>query len=208
MSDDTDYVYSPPDKNYLDKKANLILSVWKKFFLHKNEEVGKSGKDVLHFEEGFDKFYNVNNTSLIEVVAQVDKRVVYYKIFHKGMDISEAKTSGLYAYWINKLKPFSIADDKFNGKEYFPQEFIGRVNEEFAMFYLYTTLSNFAEKLAELAGAESGIRFDTSKMTPDLNNELIYSLRFRSVSQEATMLIAELLAGYLITGDWRNINKN
>jgi hypothetical protein len=55
---------------------------------------------------------HISFLTLVDIIARVDKRKAYYYCFH-GMEINECKETALYAYWIVKLRPFTITDKRF-----------------------------------------------------------------------------------------------
>ena len=74
--------------------------------------------------------------TLIDIIVRVDKRKAYYHCFH-GMEINECKEAALYAYWIIKLRPFTITD-----KNYKNNVDACMVNESFAIFLIGLILEN------------------------------------------------------------------
>jgi len=79
-------------------------------------------KIIQLFQRRFDEFLllkgfppeterHISFYTLIDVIVRVDKRKAYYYCFH-NMEINECKEAALYAYWILKLRPFSITDKK------------------------------------------------------------------------------------------------
>ena len=48
----------------------------------------------------------VNKDNIFEIIERVEKRRVYFKIFHK-IDMSERNEASLYCFWILKLAPFT-----------------------------------------------------------------------------------------------------
>jgi hypothetical protein len=56
---------------------------------------------------------HISNFTLIDIIIRVDKRKAYYQCFHH-MEINECKEAALYAYWILKLRPFTITDSRYS----------------------------------------------------------------------------------------------
>lgn len=119
----------------------------------------------------------ISNRSITDIVVRVLKREEYYRYFH-GIQISEAKRTGLTAYWIVKLRPFMIVDDRFEH-----EDATVLVNERFAAFLLVcsTCITLTPDEIDE-------IRFDS-----DFIDKLIYSFRYRNISIDAFVLLAESL---------------
>jgi hypothetical protein len=116
--------------------------------------------------------YRISGLDMIDMIVRIDKRKAYYRFFH-GMDINELKVAGLYVYWILKLRPFSITDCRYAGK----QECCD-VNEVFALYIIITVLLGL-ERIIQ--GGEPYFK------------ELRYSFRFRHFSIDAMVVLVEAL---------------
>lgn len=127
-----------------------------------------------------DGTYSINVMALRELFERVNQREDYFKRYHNNLKMSNFKEIGLIAFWIVKFKPFhlneGIVDDYFGM----------RVNEEFALFYIFKTVSKFIEKQNK--------NRNLNKIPHELYNELIYTMQYRDVSKEAFGCITELLA--------------
>jgi hypothetical protein len=73
---------------------------------------------------------HISSFTLIDIIVRVDKRKAYYQCFH-NMEINECKKAALYAYWILKLRPFTITDAKYS-----KMTDACHVNELFVIFLL------------------------------------------------------------------------
>lgn len=111
--------------------------------------------------------------SLIDVIIRVDKRKAYYHCFH-NMEINECKEVALYAYWIIKLRPFIITDEKF--KNNFDACII---NESFAIYLIGLVLE------------ETGRIKLTKNMNSSYCKFLEYSFRFRNFSIDSFVVLVE-----------------
>jgi len=114
--------------------------------------------------------------ALIDVIIRVDKRKAYYYCFH-NMEINECKEAALYAYWILKLRPFSITD-----KNYQNNPDACTINESFAIFLIGFVL--------ECTGR---IR-KTKEVKTSYSNFLEYSFRFRSFSIDSFIVLIESIS--------------
>ena len=116
---------------------------------------------------------HVSYYSLIDVIIRVDKRKAYYQCFH-GMEINECKEAALYAYWILKLRPFTVTDIKYK-----TSVDACTINEAFVIFLIGFVL-------------EATKRI---KRTPNLkesyNKLLDYSFRFRNFSIDSFVVLIE-----------------
>jgi hypothetical protein len=110
---------------------------------------------------------------IVDMIARVDKRRAYYRCFH-DMRINECKGAALYAYWILKLKPFTIIDGRFYNR---PE--VCNINEAFAIYIIGAALF--------LTG-----RVKNTKEAKDSYYKLLeYSFRFRSFTIDSFIVLVE-----------------
>ena len=116
--------------------------------------------------------YQVSGVDLIDIVFRVDKRKAYYLFFH-DMKIDEFKTVALCAYWIIKLKPLTITDERFrDNREY------ADINECFAIFLIMGIMRvNDADR-------------DFISKKPFFE-QLRYSFRFRNFTIDSFVVLLE-----------------
>jgi hypothetical protein len=150
-----------------------IAKIWEQFIEGiKDPELPSSEQKQL---------FSVNSHKLKEIVIRVNKKAAYFQFFHKDMKISEYKEAAFYAFWIIKWKPFSLS------KEFKPYEqFAAKVNEEFALYYILTTLKNIAQHESKST--------DLDELGESMYRELVYSFQYRDISKDAMILIVELIA--------------
>ena len=121
--------------------------------------------------ERYTSFY-----SLIDIIVRVDKRKAYYYCFH-NMEINECKEAALYAYWIIKLRPFSIIDKKYQGN---PDACT--INESFAI-YLIGLVLECTGRLKKTKNAKTSY-----------SDFLEYSFRFRNFSIDSFIVLVESIS--------------
>jgi hypothetical protein len=128
----------------------------------------------LNLESSYASSVKISRYVLIDIIIRVHKRVAYYAYFH-GIELSERKTAGLYAYWILKLRPIyvtleSIADEKFASE----------LNEKFAIYHICAMLffSNQLKKYREI-------------IELPYYNTMLYAFHFRNISIDSMMLLVE-----------------
>lgn len=163
----------------LEERMLAIRDCWGNFFskmveLYKEETA----------EESVDYRYEVNTEALHEIVDRVYQRDDYFKRYHSGMKMSEYKEIGLNMFWLIKFRPFNVDGKGFNEK------FCFDINQEFALHYMFSAL----EKLAKFQKK----KYDSSRISRSLYDELLYSLSFRDISKEAMGIIVELVAKIII----------
>lgn len=119
----------------------------------------------------------IRQRDIADIIARIDKRAAYYLYFH-DMEISERKRAALYAYWIAKLRPFTIVDERFRHTNE-----AACVNERFAAFILVSSM--YIEDQKE--------HVDPKILSSDYYKKLLYSLRYRNIGIDAIILLAESL---------------
>jgi len=137
----------------------------------------KRFKDFLTFK-GFyeDVKYNISYISIMDVIIRVDKRKAYYMCFH-NMEINECKEVALYAYWILKLRPFSITDARYKRSLD-----ACCINESFVI-HLIGFILEFTHRIKRTNNIkESYCRF------------LEYSFRFRNFSIDSFIVLVESIS--------------
>jgi hypothetical protein len=117
--------------------------------------------------------YHISYYDLIDIIIRVDKRKAYYLFFH-DMEINECKEVALYAYWILKLRPFTITDNAYkNNAE------ACCINESFAIYFIGLVL-----ELTHRIKHTKNIKESYSRF-------LEYSFRFRNFSIDSFIVLVE-----------------
>ncbi|GHV70266.1 hypothetical protein AGMMS49928_17380 [Spirochaetia bacterium] len=109
--------------------------------------------------------------TLLEIFERIEKRRVYFHIFYDGCKMGELNEGALMCFWIVKLCPFvcsGIPSDVLNAK--------------IALFLFNSVLSFIAKKSNKKV-----------LITSQIIKDLYYSFRFRDISKESIMLLAESL---------------
>ena len=125
--------------------------------------------------------------TLIDIIVRVDKRKAYYHCFH-GMEINECKEAALYAYWIIKLRPFTITDVK-----YIKSTDACLVNESFAIFLIGLILET------------TGRIKKTVNINDTYRNFLEYSFRFRDFSLDSFVVLIESISTETLEKEYPNL---
>jgi hypothetical protein len=111
-----------------------------------------------------------NMNIIYEIAERVEKRRVYFHIFY-DVNMSELNESSLLCFWILKLHPFfsdKMQSDILNAK---------------IAVYLFLTAASYTAR-------ESGKHINTADK---LVENFYYAFRFRDLSKEAIMALAESL---------------
>lgn len=155
--------YIPPKDDVLMDKSNSLLSQFQKYAV----AVGLSPEEIC-----------IQRAVLPRIILRVDKREGYFVVFHEGTQINEIKQAALTAYWILKLRPFSIqSDDPQRLHQY------SRINEGFAAFYMFSACKQCAQ--------ENGVT--PRNISEHLREEIMYAFTYWDLSKEAIILIAETI---------------
>jgi hypothetical protein len=120
---------------------------------------------------------DIDVRAIVEVVTRIDKRTAYYNYFHNGTKIHESKRLGALIYWILKFKPLRVIDERFKNGDISKLEEAFRLNESFVLSIIYSTLLN-----------EGKIKTTPAKNS-ELHKSLLYTLKYREVSQDAIMAL-------------------
>lgn len=122
--------------------------------------------------------YFIHKKNLYEIIRRVDKRRVYYKVFHNLTKINEFKLIALQCYWINTLKPFMVVNE--DSKIY------NSPNELFSVFLIISTIRVVFE---EIYPNEKFV-YPSKKRIADM----VYNFKFCDLSREGTIAFVETLA--------------
>ena len=110
-----------------------------------------------------------NQSVLYEIYTRVEKRRVYFHIYHNGMEMGEINEGALICFWILKLMPFR--------HEYISNSLL---NTKMA----YTVFVNLLKYVA----SKTKRRVNVKAM---LMNNLLYTFQYRDLSKEAIMALVE-----------------
>lgn len=108
------------------------------------------------------------------------RRALYCKCFN-GIELSQMKQAGLYAYWITTMHPIIIDEKPKNIDALPPKLEIGlqEINERFA-FYVVSLFykDEFGRKLSE---------------TSQYQTHFVHAIKYRSFTEDSMMLVTESL---------------
>jgi hypothetical protein len=119
---------------------------------------------------------HISFLTLVDIIVRVDKRKAYYQCFH-GMKINECKEAALYAYWILKLRPFTITDKRFK-----TNLDASCINEAFVIHFIGLVLET------------TGRIKRTNKIKDSYVKFLEYSFRFRNFSIDSFVVLIESIS--------------
>ena len=124
--------------------------------------------------QDFESSYGITNISyadsvLVEICERIEKRRIYFHIFYNKCKMGEINEGSLMCFWILKLMPFSHCDIPAN-----------ELNAKIALHLFFRVLLYIARKNGK-----------NVNLTSSLYSDLYYSFRFRDLSKEAIMALAE-----------------
>lgn len=172
--------YLPLNSKSMETKMNLLLQMWAKFLSKSLCEYLEGNTENPYNSIKIEDTYSVNVVALRELFERVNQRYDYYDRYHNKLKMSNYKEIGLIAFWIVKFKPFHLKE------EFVDNYFDLRVNEEFALFFIFKSIATLLEKQNKTPNLD--------KIDHNLYNELIYTMQYRDVSKEVFGCIAELIA--------------
>ena len=136
--------------------------------------LNKVEKYLSDFSETMEIFdISASEMVMLQIFDRIEKRRVYFHIFCKGCDLGELNEGALMCFWIVKLQPFFANNNNIPSNE---------LNSKIALYLFNKTL------LA--VGATTNKK---SGLTEKIAQDLYYSFRFRDISKESLMLLAESL---------------
>ena len=109
---------------------------------------------------------------MMEICERIEKRRIYFHIFY-NCKMGELNEGSLMCFWIIKLMPFSCPDYSISANE---------LNAKIALYLFNNMLLYHAKKNGK------GVNISET-----INRDLYYSFRFRDISKEAIMSLAEAL---------------
>lgn len=127
--------------------------------------------------------YTVCVLDFIDIILRVDKRKHYFKIFH-DMECNEVKIAALFAYWIVKLRPIMITDQRYKDDD----NYNNRINELFAIHYLISAANGLGR--IKLDGEPGGLAL---RLNNPFIKRLWYSFRFRNITIDSIIVLADAL---------------
>lgn len=143
-----------------------ILECWQ-LFISQNSPGMKKNKD-----------YFIHERNLFEVITRLDKRRVYYKVFHNLTSINEYKYVAILCYWINTLKPFMVVNER--------SPIYNAPNE---MFSVYLIISMVRSVYSKEKPNEKFVYPSDRRIT-----DMVYNFKYCGLSREATIAFVETFA--------------
>jgi len=108
---------------------------------------------------------------IYEIIERIEKRRIYFHVFYKGCKMGELNEGALMCFWILKLTPFHLGGIPNNV-----------LNAKIALCLFMNVLHYQAQK--------GKGKLD---MTQGMVDDIYYAFRFRDLSKEAIMILAESL---------------
>ena len=109
--------------------------------------------------------------TVFEIFERIEKRRIYFHIYYSGCRMGELNEGALLCFWIVKLNPF-----------FSPKLPVDILNVKIALYLFNSMLSYIAQKTDKKV-----------LINAQIVKDLYYSFRFRDISKESIMLLAESL---------------
>jgi len=113
----------------------------------------------------------VSKVIMREIIERIEKRKIYFRVFYDGCKMGELNEVALLCFWILKLTPFYLEDIPSN-----------ILNAKIALCLFMKVVHYHSQRV--------GSDFC---LTENLMDNIYYAFRFRDLSKEAIMLLAESL---------------
>jgi len=170
MSESNDINDFPNFKN-LEKQQ--FYSIYMKFIDNVKEILDriKIDKSKVYITDPMDV-----NAPIRDIVGRVEKRKIYFHIFHK-LKMDELNETSFYCFWILKLQPFKHRDENFNNN---------KLNVDIAVYFLLQTAFKYIESHSNL----------TVGITQEALLNILYAFQYHDLSKEAIMALARNLVVY------------
>lgn len=163
----------------------------------KDEEFNVEYKYILDYWEAFLKSndsklltsekYHIHNRNIFEIIRRVDKRKVYYKVFHKLNAINEYKRTALICYWIITLKPFYVYEEK--------SPLFNSPNELFALYLILATIRSAYGEIYKFDPDFAKINSpEFSYPSEERMGDIVYNFKYTDISREAMINFVETFA--------------
>ena len=150
------------------------------------KDIKEEFDDYLQYGLGYRREqYFICGLDIVDAIIRVDKRLAYFSYFHKGMKINAGKAAALFAYWIIKLRPIKIVDDKLTNSV----EHSAKINEKLAIHHLLSALVGLGK--VKLWDGSEGVDLDSE--TNRFLKELCYSFRFRNFTIDSMIVLADAI---------------
>jgi len=108
---------------------------------------------------------------MYEIIERIEKRRIYFHIYYNGCKMGELNEGALMCFWIIKLNPFHYDGISNN-----------ILNTKIALCLFLNVLHYHTQK--------ENIKLN---LTEKMINDIYYAFRFRDLSKEAIMILAESL---------------
>ena len=109
--------------------------------------------------------------AMFEIFTRVEKRRMYFHIYYNGLQMGELNEAALICFWILKLMPFKH-----------PVISNSTINTKIAYYFFINTLFYVAAKKKK--------KVNVNEL---LKDNLLYAFKYRDLSKEAIMALAESL---------------
>lgn len=124
----------------------------------------------------------MNPLAMEDVIMRIDMRLLYFSVFHEGMEPNEYKTlNGLLIFWLLKRHPFWI--DILPEDDEDTVRLASRINEKISLHIVIALLEEYNSEFFQYG----------EDLVDSYTRELEYSFMYRDLSKEALFLMFDPL---------------
>ena len=122
-----------------------------------------------------------NRSTLYEIFNRIEKRRVYFHIYHNGMKMGEVYEGALLCFWILKLMPFRT--------ENLP---VSSFNTRIA-YIIFVNMLHYVANKTNKENERKGIKKPKTRVNirSKLMDDVMYAFQYRDLSKEAIMSLAD-----------------
>lgn len=158
----------------IDKEFESLMDEWKAFLKMNASSLLANGRYVIH------------RRNIYETIRRVDKRKVYYKVFHKLNKINEMKQTALRCYWIVTLKPFFVTDET--------SSIYNSPNELFALYLIIVAIRSAYEEAIKKDPTFKNKDIPFQYPSEQLMGDIVYNFKYTGVTREGMISFVETFA--------------
>lgn len=162
-------IFTPIDSSVIKTWMNKM-----KYYMH----------NVVAAVIGIEKLSDIqfSRKTMYEIFNRIEKRRVYFHIYHKGMKMGEIHEGALLCFWILKLMPFRATNDIANSLLNTRIAFIIFIN----MLYYVSSKENQKREKEGKTRPKTKVNIKEKQI-----DDIMYAFQYRDLSKEAIMAMAD-----------------
>jgi len=158
----------------------LFKNLCKKEYLEKHKDLVLKIRKEIDFTDIYLEAITEKTSLIREIISRVEKRKVYFHLFHNGLEMGELNEIALYCFWILKFQPFKLKHDKITATR--------NTNKVNVLIAVYLFLAAVKTAVNKKKGTNYGLNISNEFL-----KNLVYSFKYQDLSKEAIMGWAKCL---------------